>query len=96
LRRLGFEMFTPDAHASPLLTAVRGIPGMDVEDLRRYLIEEWQVMVSGGLDELRGEIFRVAHIGKAASQEYVDQFLRGVEAYLQLRGHDLPASPDGG
>jgi alanine-glyoxylate transaminase/serine-glyoxylate transaminase/serine-pyruvate transaminase len=96
LRRLGFEMFTPDAYTSPLLTAVRGFPGMDVEEMRRYLVEEWQVMVSGGLDELRGKIFRVAHIGRAVSEEYVDHFLAGVEAYLRLRGFDVPSSPDEG
>lgn len=96
LRRLGFEMFTPDAYASPLLTAVRGLPGMDVEDMRRYLLEEWQVMVSGGLSELKGELFRVGHIGKAASEEYVDQFLAGVEGYLRLRGYDVAAAQNGG
>ena len=94
LRGFGFEMFTPEAYASPLLTAVRGLPGMDVEDLRRYLLEEWQVMVSGGLSELRGKVFRVAHIGEAASQEYIDQFLAGVEAYLRLRGYHLPSTPE--
>jgi alanine-glyoxylate transaminase/serine-glyoxylate transaminase/serine-pyruvate transaminase len=92
LRRMGFEMFTPDAYASPLLTAVRGIPGLDVEDLRQYLLEEWQVMVSGGLGELRGNVFRVAHIGRAISPEYVDQFLAGVEAYLRLQGYELPST----
>ena len=96
LQRLGFEMFTPEAYASPLLTAVRGLPGMDVEDLRRYLIEEWQIMVSGGLSEMRGQVFRIGHIGKATSQEYVDQLLAGVEAYLRLRGHDVPPTRDEG
>jgi len=96
LRRLGFEMFTPDAYASPLLTAVRGLPGMDVEELRRYLLEEWQVMVSGGLNELRGKLFRVGHSGKAASQEYVDQLLAGVESYLRLQGYDVAPVGDGG
>jgi alanine-glyoxylate transaminase/serine-glyoxylate transaminase/serine-pyruvate transaminase len=96
LRRLGFEMFTPEAYTSPLITAVRGLPGMDVEDLRRYLLEEWRVMVSGGLNELRGKLFRVGHIGKASSQEYVDQFLAGVEAYLRLQGYDVPPVQDGG
>ena len=94
LQRLGFEMFTPEAYGSPLLTAVRGLPGMDVEDLRRYLIEEWQIMVSGGLSEMRGQVFRIGHIGKATSQEYVDQFLAGVEAYLRLRGHVVPPARD--
>ena len=96
LKRLGFEMFTPEDCTSPLLTAVRGLPGMDVEDLRRYLIEERQIMVAGGLNEMRGKVFRVAHIGQAVSQEYVDQFLAGIEAYLRLRGFDLPPTRDEG
>ena len=94
LRRFGFEMFTPEACTSPLLTAVCGLPGMDVEDLRRYLVEEWQIMVSGGLSELRGKLFRVGHIGRAASREYVDRFLAGVHAYLQLQGFDPPPVQD--
>jgi alanine-glyoxylate transaminase/serine-glyoxylate transaminase/serine-pyruvate transaminase len=91
LAELGFEMFADEAHTSPLLTAVCGLPGMDVEDLRRYLVEEWQLMVSGGLQELRGKIVRVGHIGKAASDEYSERFLLGVEDYLRLRGYDLPS-----
>ncbi len=96
LRRLGFETFTADEYSSPLLTAVWGLSGMDVEDMRRYLAEEWQIMVSGGLDKYRGRIFRVGHMGKASSQEYVDQFLTGVEAYLRLQGLNVPPLQDGG
>ena len=91
LAQLGFEMFASEAHASPLLTAVCGLPGMDVEDLRRYLVEKWQIMVSGGLLELRGKIFRVGHIGKASSDEYSEMLLLGVEDYLRLRGYDVPS-----
>lgn len=86
LKQLGFELFAAEEHTSPLITAVRGLPGMDIADLRRYLVDEWQIMISGGLEELAGKIFRVGHIGKAASTEYVEQFLAGVEAYLRLRG----------
>ncbi|MEJ2732556.1 MAG: alanine--glyoxylate aminotransferase family protein [Anaerolineae bacterium] len=91
LSQLGFEMFASEAYTSPLLTAVCGLPGMDVEDLRRYLVEEWQIMVSGGLEELRGKIFRVGHLGKAASDEYSERLLLGVEDYLRLRGYDVPS-----
>jgi alanine-glyoxylate transaminase/serine-glyoxylate transaminase/serine-pyruvate transaminase len=85
LARSGFELFTEEAYSSPLITAVHGLPGMDIADFRRYLIDEWQVMISGGLEELRGQIFRVGHIGKAVSEEYTARFLEGVEAYLRLR-----------
>lgn len=90
LVRLGFEMFTTEAHTSPLLTAVRGLPGMDIDDLRRYLVEEWHIMISGGLADLRDKVFRVGHIGKAASTEYSERLLQGIEAYLQLRGYSVP------
>jgi alanine-glyoxylate transaminase/serine-glyoxylate transaminase/serine-pyruvate transaminase len=90
LKQLGFEMFTAEAHTSPVITAVRGLPGMDIADFRRYLLEEWQVMISGGLDELRGQIFRVGHMGKASSTECSKRFLEGVEAYLGLKGYNLP------
>ncbi len=90
LTRLGFELYTAEACTSPLITAVRGLPGMDISDLLRYLLDEWQIMVAGGLGDLRGEIFRVGHIGKAASAEYSGQLLQGLEAYLRIRGFAAP------
>ena len=88
LQAWGFEMLTEEAYTSPLITAVQGLPGMDIADFCHYLVDEWQIMISGGLDDLKGKIFRVGHIGRAASPEYTGQFLRGVEAYLRLRGLD--------
>jgi NAD-reducing hydrogenase large subunit len=90
LKQLGFQMFTDEANTSPLITAMRGLPGMDIAEFRRYLVDEWQIMISGGLDELQGQIFRIGHIGKAASAEYSEQLLDGVEAYLRLGGYDVP------
>lgn len=86
----GFEMLTEEVFTSPLITAVYGLPGLDIADLRRYLVDEWQIMISGGLDDLAGQIFRVGHIGKAASAEYTEAFLQGMEAYLRLQGRDVP------
>ncbi|MGD8626013.1 MAG: alanine--glyoxylate aminotransferase family protein [Anaerolineae bacterium] len=88
---MGFGLYTGEECTSPLITAVTGLPGMDVEDYRRYLMEQWGIMISGGLDDLRGKIFRVGHIGKAASAEYVEAFLAGTEAYLRLQGRQVPA-----
>lgn len=88
LLHLGFRLFTDEAFTSPLITAVRGLPDLDIADLRRYLVDEWQIMISGGLEELRGQIFRVGHIGKASSEEYGTRLLDGIQAYLRLKGLD--------
>jgi aspartate aminotransferase-like enzyme len=90
MKQLGFEMYTDEAYTSPLITAMRGLPGMDLTDFCRYLLEERQIMISGGIDELRGQLFRIGHIGRAASSEYTEQLLDGVEAYLHLKGYDVP------
>ncbi len=89
LGALGFQMLTPEAHTSPLITAMYGLPGMDIDDFRRFLFQEWQIMISGGLDDLAGKIFRVGHIGRAASAEYTTLFLDGVDAYLRQQGYDV-------
>ena len=86
LQRLGFRLFTEEGYSAPLVTAVYALPGMDVSDLQRYMMKEHQIMFAGGLDELAGKIFRVGHIGKAASDEYTHAFLAGVKAYLELAG----------
>jgi alanine-glyoxylate transaminase/serine-glyoxylate transaminase/serine-pyruvate transaminase len=90
LEQLGFKMLTEAAYTSPLITAMYGLPGMDIADFRRYLMEERGIMISSGLDELRGKIFRIGHIGKAASAEYTSLLLDGVEAYLRLKGYAVP------
>ena len=86
LQEWGFSLFPAERYAAPLVTAMRGLPGMDVDDMRRYLLEEWQIMVSGGIEELSGQIFRIGHIGRAASVEYGEALLQGIEAYLELEG----------
>jgi alanine-glyoxylate transaminase/serine-glyoxylate transaminase/serine-pyruvate transaminase len=95
LEQLGFQMLTEEAYTSPLITAMHGLPGMDIADFRRYLMEEWGIMISGGLDELRGKIFRIGHIGKAVSAEYTSLLLDGVEAYLRLKGYAVPPRGEG-
>ena len=79
---MGFDLFSAEEHTSPLITAVQALPGMDVSDFQRYLQREHQILISSGLDDLFGKIFRVGHIGKAASLDYVEALLAGVEAYL--------------
>ena len=92
LKQLGFELFTDEAYTSPLVTAVRERPDLDIEEMRRYLLDERGIMISGGLDDLRGHIFRIGHIGRARSPEYSRPLLQGVKAYMRLVG----LKPDGG
>ena len=85
LRELGFEMVIPDEHASPVTTAVWGLPGMDVRHYLGWMAAERGLRVGGGLGELAGRAFRVGHMGRAAEPAVVDAYLQGTADYLSGR-----------
>jgi len=90
LRNAGFEMFVPDEYASPVVTAVKARPEFEVAELSQWLEKERGLAVGGALGELAGKIFRVGHLGKAASREYLLDFLVAVEEFLRYKGIRVP------
>jgi alanine-glyoxylate transaminase/serine-glyoxylate transaminase/serine-pyruvate transaminase len=89
LSELGFELMVPDQVASPVTTAVLALPGMDVQHYLRWLREEHQLLVGGGLAEFAGTAFRVGHMGLAADPAVVDRYLALTATYLRAR-HPRP------
>jgi alanine-glyoxylate transaminase/serine-glyoxylate transaminase/serine-pyruvate transaminase len=90
LRNAGFEMFVPDEYAAPVVTAVKARPEFSVAELCQWLEKERGLVVAGALGELAGKIFRVGHLGKAATREYLLDFLVAVEEFLKLKGLPVP------
>lgn len=81
LAELGYEMYVDGEVASSVISAVCARPGQDPADLITYLAKEHNIQIAGGLGDSRGKIFRVGHMGKAASAEYVEMFLDAIRAY---------------
>lgn len=90
LEALGFEMLVEEAFASPIATAIRGRPEFRVRELTEALAQRHAILVSGGLGPLAGKIFRVGHMGKAATRPYLIEFLLAVEEFLREKGLALP------
>ena len=86
LRNLGYEMFVDDAYASPIVTGVRRRSEFEVADMSKWLVEQRSIAIGGGLGELSGKIFRVGHLGKASSREYLVDFLYAMEEFLRQKG----------
>jgi len=63
VKSLGLSLFPSEAYASNTITAVKGPEGVDVEELRRIMREEYQVVLAGGQRNLSGKIFRIGHLG---------------------------------
>jgi aspartate aminotransferase-like enzyme len=84
LRNIGFEMLAPDDVASFTVTAVCKHPSMEHEqEVRDYLAAKHNFIVSGTWGQTEGQAFRVSHMGRSSSKEYLIPFLLGIEEYLR-------------
>ena len=90
LRSIGFTMFVDDAYASPIVTGVSKRPEFELAEMSKWLVEQRGIAVGGGLGELSGKIFRVGHLGKAHTREYLVDFLFAMEEFLRQKGFAVP------
>jgi aspartate aminotransferase-like enzyme len=58
---LGLELFA--VQPADAVTTVKVPPGLDVSKLLARLVERFGLKLTGGQDELKGKIFRIAHMG---------------------------------
>ncbi|MCX5708415.1 MAG: alanine--glyoxylate aminotransferase family protein [Candidatus Omnitrophica bacterium] len=82
---LGLELFAPDAY-SDVVTAVKVPAGIDGEKLVKTMRDSYGVTIAGGQSEMKGKIFRFAHMG------YIGEFdiISGIsclEKVLQQMGY---------
>ncbi|MCB0095350.1 MAG: hypothetical protein KDE46_06490, partial [Caldilineaceae bacterium] len=92
LRNIGLDMLAPDDVASFTVSAVCKHPSMEHEqEVRDYLLKEYGFVVSGTWGKTIGQAFRVSHMGRASSSEYLIPFLLGIEEFLRTeKGIDVP------
>jgi len=62
VKALGLELFAPTA-ASDVVTAVKVPGGIDGERLVKAMRDTYGVTIAGGQSELKGKVFRIAHMG---------------------------------
>lgn len=80
---LGFQLFVEGPQASSCISSISRLPNLDVHSLVTFLLEEKNIQIAGGLGRTKGEIFRVGHMGKASSRDYVDELLEAIQEFMR-------------
>ncbi len=88
---LGIVCLNPDEYSSTL-TAVIVPDGHDADDLRRLILDRYNMSLGAGLGRLAGRVFRIGHLGDLGDLELAGA-LCGVEMGLIRAG--VPISRDG-
>jgi alanine-glyoxylate transaminase/serine-glyoxylate transaminase/serine-pyruvate transaminase len=94
VRAWGLEVLCRDEREySAALTAVVVPDGVDADDVRRLILERFDMSLGAGLGKLAGRVFRIGHLG-----DFNDLMLAGtlcgVEMGLRLAGVQVGAGVD--
>jgi predicted phosphoserine aminotransferase len=77
----GFEMFSEEGYHSPTVSAISNTLKIDVADLNKFLRERGMV-ISNGYGNLKGQTFRIAHMGYLTMED-MDRLLSTIDEYLE-------------
>jgi alanine-glyoxylate transaminase / serine-glyoxylate transaminase / serine-pyruvate transaminase len=83
LESLGLLMQVPLDHRLPSLTTALVPAGVDEAAIRRQLLEDYNIEISGGLGAFKGRIWRIGLMGYSSRQENVLLLLAALERLLK-------------
>ncbi len=84
LEAMGLSMHVPVEYRAPPLTTVRIPEGVDGDQIRSRLLNEYNIEISGGLGELKGKVWRVGLMGYSSRPEHVLLLLAALDKLLNL------------
>lgn len=81
VKKAGFEMFSAEGFHSPTVSNVKNNKGIDIGALNKFLREEHHMAISNGYGKLKGEAFRIAHMGDT-QPEHMESLFAAIDEYL--------------
>ena len=82
LEALGAGPLIPLSHRSPTLTTPKIPAGVDDLAVRKYLMQEYNVEISGGFGPLAGKVWRIGLMGYSARKQNVTLLLSALKEAL--------------
>lgn len=86
LRALGIDFVVDEAHRLPQLNCVVIPAGVDDAQVRRQLLQDFNLEIGAGLGPLAGKVWRIGLMGYASSRANVLFCLGALEAILKRSG----------
>ncbi len=83
---LGLSLLAADTVASPAVTAISS-ERIEAEKVRSILKKQFDIVVAGGQDQLKGKIFRIGHLGFVSDRDILT-VIAALEAALQELGSE--------
>jgi aspartate aminotransferase-like enzyme len=87
MQALNLPLFAAEQASSPAITAVAPV-NVDSEQIRSVMKKQFDIILAGGQDHLKGKIFRVGHLGFVSDRDILTA-VSALEATLQALNYEF-------
>ena len=84
IKAMGLKLFTEECFGSPAITAVEA-EGIEAEKIRKAIKSDFDILLAGGQDHLKGKIFRIGHLGFVNDRDIIS-VISALESTLNKMG----------
>ncbi len=84
MKAMGFNLFAKEGFGSPAITAVQP-EDIDAESIRKSIKNDYDILLAGGQDHLKGKIFRIGHLGFVNDRDIIS-VVSALESTLDKMG----------
>ena len=84
IKAMGLNLFTKEDFGSPAITAVKP-ENIDAESIRKAIKNDFDILLAGGQDHLKGKIFRIGHLGFVNNRDIIS-VISALESTLDKMG----------
>ena len=84
IKAMGLNLFTSEGCGSPAITAVQP-ENIDAESIRKSMKNDFDILLAGGQDHLKGKIFRIGHLGFVNDRDIIS-VISALESTLNKMG----------
>ncbi len=88
VKSLGLELFANEKVSSTTVTAVKIPDGMTDQNIRGTMRNKYRIELAGGQDHLKGNVFRIGHMGNITHREIIITF-SALEMALKEYGFEV-------
>ena len=83
LQELGFELLVKPGFRLPMLNSVLLPSWLEEAEVRKRLLEEYDIEIGGGLGDLAGRIWRIGLMGESSTKNHVNMLLSALKTIIE-------------
>jgi aspartate aminotransferase-like enzyme len=88
VKAMGLELFAKEDVSSTTVTAINIPEGMTDKNLRGTMRNKYRIELAGGQDHLKGNVFRIGHMGNITHREIIST-IAALEMALKEFGYEI-------